>query len=81
MVPPCYLSRSVTDFALESSVPDADLDLHAVTKGAYSLGADSGNILVQNRMTGQLLEEKMQIYVVSLVDSIEACCSSDSALR
>lgn len=34
-----------------------------VTKGAYSLGADSGNILVQNRMTGQLIEEKMQVYV------------------
>ena len=35
----------------------------SVTKGAYTLGADSGNILVQNRLTGQLQEEKMQIYV------------------
>lgn len=28
------------------------------------MGADSANLLVQNRMTGQLIEEKMQIYVV-----------------
>ncbi|KAL0066522.1 phosphatidylserine decarboxylase [Marasmius tenuissimus] len=31
--------------------------------GEYKLGANSGNIIVQNRMTGQLEEEKMQVYV------------------
>lgn len=34
-----------------------------VTKGAYSLGANSANILVQDRLTGQLQEEKMAVYV------------------
>ncbi|KAK4046935.1 phosphatidylserine decarboxylase [Microbotryomycetes sp. JL201] len=33
------------------------------TKGAYQLGADSANIIVQDRMTGALLEEKMATYV------------------
>lgn len=33
------------------------------TQGKYSLGANSANILVQDRETGELLEEKMQIYV------------------
>ncbi|KAI0035374.1 phosphatidylserine decarboxylase-domain-containing protein [Vararia minispora EC-137] len=31
--------------------------------GDYKLGANSANIIVQNRMTGQLEEEKMQVYV------------------
>ncbi|KAG6899888.1 hypothetical protein C0993_005687 [Termitomyces sp. T159_Od127] len=31
--------------------------------GDYRLGANSANIIVQNRMTGQLEEEKMQVYV------------------
>ncbi|KZT39119.1 hypothetical protein SISSUDRAFT_1061405 [Sistotremastrum suecicum HHB10207 ss-3] len=34
-----------------------------VSSGAYQLGANSANIIVQNRMTGQLEEEKMQVYV------------------
>jgi phosphatidylserine decarboxylase len=34
-----------------------------VTSGAYSLGANSANILVQDRVTGQLQEEKMAVYV------------------
>ena len=34
-----------------------------VTSGAYSLGANSANILVQDRRTGQLQEEKMAVYV------------------
>lgn len=34
-----------------------------VTAGAYSLGANSANILVQDRRTGQLQEEKMAVYV------------------
>jgi phosphatidylserine decarboxylase len=34
-----------------------------VTAGAYSLGANSANILVQDRITGQLQEEKMAVYV------------------
>lgn len=34
-----------------------------VTAGAYSLGANSANILVQDRQTGQLQEEKMAVYV------------------
>ncbi|KJA25211.1 hypothetical protein HYPSUDRAFT_214202 [Hypholoma sublateritium FD-334 SS-4] len=34
-----------------------------VSAGDYQLGANSANIIVQNRMTGQLEEEKMQVYV------------------
>ncbi|KIJ51539.1 hypothetical protein M422DRAFT_65494 [Sphaerobolus stellatus SS14] len=34
-----------------------------VSSGAYQLGANSANIIVQNRTTGQLEEEKMQVYV------------------
>ncbi|KAL4245597.1 Phosphatidylserine decarboxylase proenzyme 2 [Abortiporus biennis] len=34
-----------------------------VSAGDYKLGANSANIIVQNRMTGQLEEEKMQVYV------------------
>ncbi|KAF8525860.1 phosphatidylserine decarboxylase-domain-containing protein [Hysterangium stoloniferum] len=34
-----------------------------VSSGAYQLGANSANIIVQNRITGQLEEEKMQVYV------------------
>ncbi|KAG9039968.1 hypothetical protein FRB95_004440 [Tulasnella sp. JGI-2019a] len=34
-----------------------------ISAGSYQLGANSGNIIVQNRMTGQLEEEKMQGYV------------------
>lgn len=31
--------------------------------GNYKLGANSANILVQNRITGEVLEEKMSVYV------------------
>jgi len=34
-----------------------------VSSGSYQLGANSANIIVQNRLTGQLEEEKMQVYV------------------
>ncbi|BGP50687.1 phosphatidylserine decarboxylase [Rhodotorula kratochvilovae] len=34
-----------------------------VMKGSYYLGADSANIIVQDRMTGALQEEKMAVYV------------------
>ncbi|KAF8322599.1 hypothetical protein DL93DRAFT_2071450 [Clavulina sp. PMI_390] len=34
-----------------------------VSSGAYQLGANSANIIVQNRITGQLEEEKMQAFV------------------
>ncbi|KAG6909544.1 hypothetical protein DXG01_016937 [Tephrocybe rancida] len=34
-----------------------------VSGGDYRIGANSANIIVQNRMTGQLEEEKMQVYV------------------
>ncbi|RDB20431.1 Phosphatidylserine decarboxylase proenzyme 3, partial [Hypsizygus marmoreus] len=34
-----------------------------VSSGDYRLGANSANIIVQSRMTGQLEEEKMQVYV------------------
>ncbi|KIM63511.1 hypothetical protein SCLCIDRAFT_117153 [Scleroderma citrinum Foug A] len=34
-----------------------------VSSGNYKLGANSANIIVQNRMNGQLEEEKMQVYV------------------
>ncbi|KAM0746821.1 hypothetical protein T439DRAFT_329512 [Meredithblackwellia eburnea MCA 4105] len=33
------------------------------TKGAYQLGANSANIIVQDRQTGMLQEEKMAVYV------------------
>jgi phosphatidylserine decarboxylase len=33
------------------------------TQGAYRLGANSANLIVQDRQTGELLEEKMQVYV------------------
>lgn len=34
-----------------------------VTYGGYKLGANSANILVQDRLTGQINEEKMSVYV------------------
>ncbi|KAH8914986.1 hypothetical protein BT69DRAFT_948032 [Atractiella rhizophila] len=34
-----------------------------VSSGSYRLGANNANIIVQDRRTGQLLEEKMQVYV------------------
>ncbi|GAA5860151.1 hypothetical protein JCM8547_009204 [Rhodosporidiobolus lusitaniae] len=34
-----------------------------VMKGSYNLGADSANIIVQDRQTGTLQEEKMAVYV------------------
>jgi len=34
-----------------------------VTKGSYQLGANSANIIVQDRQTGALMEEKMAVYV------------------
>jgi len=34
-----------------------------VQNGKYSLGANSANIIVQDRRTGRLIEEKMQAYV------------------
>lgn len=33
------------------------------TQGKYKLGVNSANIIVQDRETGELLEEKMQVYV------------------
>lgn len=74
------ISRGLLFILRLSCVTKAHFDSDAVTKGAYSLGADSGNILVQNRMTGQLLEEKMQIYVVRIVNRIRES-SPDRALR
>ncbi|KAF7337169.1 Phosphatidylserine decarboxylase proenzyme 2 [Mycena venus] len=37
--------------------------LGKISSGNYKLGANSANIIVQNRLTGQLEEEKMQVYV------------------
>ncbi|KAF8629477.1 hypothetical protein AX15_003424 [Amanita polypyramis BW_CC] len=37
--------------------------LGKISAGGYGLGANSANIIVQNRITGQLEEEKMQVYV------------------
>ncbi|KAF7296465.1 Phosphatidylserine decarboxylase proenzyme 2 [Mycena chlorophos] len=34
-----------------------------ISNGDYRLGANSANIIVQNRLTGQLEEEKMQVYI------------------
>ncbi|KXN84012.1 Phosphatidylserine decarboxylase proenzyme 3, partial [Leucoagaricus sp. SymC.cos] len=34
-----------------------------LSSGDYKLGANSANIIVQDRLTGQLEEEKMQVYV------------------
>lgn len=37
--------------------------VYKVTNGSYQLGANSANILVQDRVTGLVQEEKMSIYV------------------
>ncbi|KAF7361137.1 Phosphatidylserine decarboxylase proenzyme 2 [Mycena sanguinolenta] len=37
--------------------------LGKISSGNYKLGANSANIIVQNRLSGQLEEEKMQVYV------------------
>ncbi|PLW06798.1 hypothetical protein PCANC_19780 [Puccinia coronata f. sp. avenae] len=37
--------------------------IRKVQNGKYSLGANSANIIVQDRRTGRLIEEKMQAYV------------------
>ncbi|KAL1405276.1 phosphatidylserine decarboxylase [Vanrija albida] len=37
--------------------------INKVAIGTYSLGANSANILVQDRLTGQFQEEKMAVYV------------------
>ncbi|KAJ7243915.1 phosphatidylserine decarboxylase-domain-containing protein [Mycena haematopus] len=37
--------------------------LGKISSGNYKLGANSANIIVQNRSNGQLEEEKMQVYV------------------
>lgn len=34
-----------------------------ITYGGYKLGANSANILVQDRQTGQIQEERMNVYV------------------
>ena len=34
-----------------------------ITYGGYKLGANSANILVQDRLTGQIQEERMSVYV------------------
>lgn len=34
-----------------------------LSQGHYRIGANSANILIQNRLTGQVIEEKMQVYV------------------
>ena len=34
-----------------------------VSYGGYKLGANSANILVQDRMTGMINEERMSVYV------------------
>ncbi|EST05400.1 Phosphatidylserine decarboxylase-related [Kalmanozyma brasiliensis GHG001] len=37
--------------------------VNKISQGNYSLGANSANIIVQDRTSGELMEEKMQIYV------------------
>ncbi|KIS69468.1 uncharacterized protein UMAG_02799 [Mycosarcoma maydis] len=37
--------------------------VNKISQGNYSLGANSANIIVQDRRTGELMEEKMQVYV------------------
>jgi phosphatidylserine decarboxylase len=34
-----------------------------ISYGGYKLGANSANILVQDRLTGQINEERMSVYV------------------
>ena len=34
-----------------------------ITYGGYKLGANSANIFVQDRLTGQIQEERMSVYV------------------
>ena len=37
--------------------------VNKISQGNYSLGANSANIIVQDRLSGELMEEKMQVYV------------------
>ncbi|EPQ28676.1 uncharacterized protein PFL1_03979 [Pseudozyma flocculosa PF-1] len=37
--------------------------VNKISQGNYSLGANSANIIVQDRQSGELMEEKMQVYV------------------
>ncbi|KAN0061720.1 phosphatidylserine decarboxylase [Thecaphora frezii] len=37
--------------------------VNKISQGNYSLGANSANIIVQDRRSGELMEEKMQVYV------------------
>lgn len=37
--------------------------VNKISQGNYSLGANSANIIVQDRISGELMEEKMQVYV------------------
>jgi phosphatidylserine decarboxylase len=34
-----------------------------ISYGGYKLGANSANILIQDRITGQIQEERMSVYV------------------
>lgn len=44
--------------------------LNKVTTGAYQLGANSANIIVQDRESGQLMEEKMAVGTRGIVDLV-----------
>ena len=60
------VNRIVTASYVTSSQAQRKLVTKLINKvaiGTYSLGANSANILVQDRLTGQLQEEKMAVYV------------------
>jgi len=45
-------------------IPDIFVQvISKVSYGGYKLGANSANILVQDRITGQIQEERMSVYV------------------
>jgi phosphatidylserine decarboxylase len=60
------VNRLVTANYVTSSQAQRKLVTKLINKvaiGSYSVGANSANILVQDRLTGQLQEEKMAVYV------------------
>ncbi|KAI9145186.1 phosphatidylserine decarboxylase-domain-containing protein [Paraphysoderma sedebokerense] len=63
---PGEIDRFMADgFLTESAAQKKGLTklIHKVTYGGYSIGADSANIIVFDRLTGQLIDERMPSYI------------------
>ncbi|WFD31000.1 phosphatidylserine decarboxylase [Malassezia sp. CBS 17886] len=62
--------RALSDISMSSFVTARQAQrkwytnvLNSISKGHYRVGANNANILVQDRVSGELVEEKMQVYV------------------